>query len=398
MKKSVHILFVAAVSTFLLSVITATFACEPEDCEPCYEWDPDANGGNGDCVWQCDSGDACCEDGDGGGECCMSSSYCCGNACQECCHNSQCTGCKNCISYQCEDDDNNCTGCKSCSNGQCIDDDGNCTGCESCNNGQCEDDDDNCSGVQSCISSECKCDDSDQEPEEIANYDYDLSGLLSGIESAINAIPKLEVQDGLSLEINITATKEKKCCSPEDESFTEEIKLEGSGSISGTILIDILGTKDFHFEETWDGYGSINADLALDIGPSVSLGASASVSGIISGCNSICLAASGGANITITIVISGTGQVTVTCEETWLWDEFDLSVGFSASGSASTSASAAGTYYIGDGCEEEGFVVGCCQIGQLTVSASLSFEVGPWSYEVDSGDIGIWDGWDNGKC
>lgn len=338
MKKSVHLLF-AVTMLFIFGLADSTNACE-EECPACQVWDDDA-GEDGACVNDCESGEICCD-----GDCMDCSGVCCNDSC--------------------------------CESGVCCGD--------TC-----------CSEDQSCNTNEdCICDDSDEEPQELASYNYDASGLLSGIESAINSVPKLEASD-FSLEFDVTATKENKCCSPDDLNFTEELKVEGSGSLSGAILVDIFGTKDFSFEKTWPGYGSVSADFNLDIGPEFDLSASGSVSGAISGCGP-CLSAGGNAGITITLTVTGSGNVTVTCEETWFWDEFDMTVAFGASGSASVSAEAGGTYYDGDGCEDEGFVTGCCQIGHLEVHATLEFEVGPWSYEVDSGDIELWEGWNNGKC
>lgn len=86
MKKSVHVLFVVTMSFFLLSAITATFACEEEECDPCYEWDPDANGGNGGCVSKCEGGEDCCDNT------CYdpSTKICCDDGYGTVCNNTEC--------------------------------------------------------------------------------------------------------------------------------------------------------------------------------------------------------------------------------------------------------------------------------------------------------------------
>jgi len=161
MKKPIHLL-VAVIMLFLCDLSILTNACPPPDCDPCHEGDW--------CTWACDTGEVCCEEGNGGdGECCEDDSFCCNDACQECCkdylstddpvhcsedypfcENYVCVECltggdcigechDGCVSNSCWDNNSLCTGeCHGdCIDGECEDLDSLCNGCQHCTNGIC---------------------------------------------------------------------------------------------------------------------------------------------------------------------------------------------------------------------------------------------------------------------
>ena len=68
---------------------------------------------------------------------------------------SYCSGCCICVGCWCFDSDPCCTGCESCVSCACVDDDNNCTGCQSCNAGVCEDNNDNCHECEECVAAVC---------------------------------------------------------------------------------------------------------------------------------------------------------------------------------------------------------------------------------------------------
>jgi len=168
----------------------------------------------------------------------------------------------------------------------------------------------------------------------------------------------------------------------------------------------LLGSKDFEFKYEWDGVGGINANAAIDLGPIINASGNMGLSGTFSpDCETGCISGSVSAALDVGAKAEGSGSVTVYTKcipEEWDWFEWlhdlEFSVGFEAKGQATVGASGEASYYYGDGCTETS-EIGCCKIGTLKLSASISFNVCRRSYEVGCKDpVTIWDGIDNGKC
>ena len=169
----------AVFAAVLVCWSAAVFATGPGSCDPCYVWDPDANGGEGGCVWDCDGnqeccGDECCNPDDCcGGQCgCGTGQECCGNECcdpadccggqcgcgtgQECCGN-ECCDPADCCGDECCSASEECCGGECCDPADCCGDEC-CSESEECCGGECCDPAD-CCGDECCDSSDSCCED-----------------------------------------------------------------------------------------------------------------------------------------------------------------------------------------------------------------------------------------------
>lgn len=97
------------------------------------------------------------------------------------------------------------------------------------------------------------------------------------------------------------------------------------------------------------------------------------------------------------------GELNVETKTGWNWfdDLFSFYVNAEGNLGISVGASAGGNYYADSAgtCElsGSGFEVGCVSAGEGTFSGSVVFEIKNTNYSAGF-DIGLWDGWDNGKC
>jgi len=139
-----------------------------------------------------------------------------------------------------------CTGCCDCYYGSCFD--GYCGGCCDCNDCSCEDDDSKCTEAQICNGCECKCDDSDNETTQI-DYEPDVSGLLSSLESAIEEIPCVG-SAGITFDVSGQLNSKDVCCDESDTSYTECISGSADANVGAELSLDITNTKDFSFNKT----------------------------------------------------------------------------------------------------------------------------------------------------
>lgn len=299
------------------------------------------------------------------------------------------------------EDDSDCTGCESCQDCYCTDDNDNCSGCCICEDSDCVDEDDNCTGVQQCQDCNCVCDDPGEEWQG-SSYSFDTSGITSKLESAINAIPKVEC-DSINFSLSVSAQERDICCDVNDTSYSKEYKLSANASGDISITIDLLGTKDFDFHKEWPGVGGVDANAVIDLGPIVEAEGQMELSGIFSPeCRTGCISGAVSGSVDVGAKAQGSGSITVYTDIDWEWwkchiGNLEFSIGFDAHGQATIGGSGEASYYYGDGCTEES-EIGCCKIGTLTLSAGITFTICGHEYGVDSDEVVIWEGLTNGKC
>jgi len=241
----------------------------------------------------------------------------------------------------------------------------------------------------------CRCSAVGEEPWTVASYDLDLSGFTDTLKGVLDGLPKVEC-NSVGCTANISATCEHVCCDGDSTSYETACTLSGSGELNVDIGFDLLPSYDFSFEKTWSGVGSISATLELGITPSIVLVTGAGVTGNINPCpdSGASLLIGGYVKITAAITAGGTGALDLVIEETWLWDEFDVAINVSATGTASVDGGASGYYCVGDGCGVySGWNLECARIGDLEISANLAFSVpGFGDYSANSGTIELIDG------
>jgi len=338
------------------------------------------------CEYNChSSGDSCeCSD------LCSSNQHCCTDAGDYCCPDGEeCCDGDCCDTADCED----------CNNGVC---EYQCCSCEVCNNGICEFPDghdccdgSDCADVQICSGCKCTCDDSGNSWHDIS-YSYDASGLLNGIENAIDNIPRLSARN-FTLNFEVGAQEKEVCCDPEDTSYTSRKKLYGKGEVGGGVDITLVGLPEFEFNHEWEGVGGIDCNVVAGITGGAEVTANATISGFVEDCpdEEICLTAGGGADIDIDLTAEGGVSIRLYTCDNWLWDEHELPLTATISGSIGCGAGASGSYYVGKGCLGSGFELDCAYIDSVDFTAELEFEVWIWGPYTPSKTVTLWDGYDN---
>ncbi|MEM7246218.1 MAG: Ig-like domain-containing protein [Acidobacteriota bacterium] len=227
----------------------------------------------------------------------------------------------------------------------------------------------------------------DGEVTTIASVDFDFSDILSSVEGRLNTIPRVTAS-GFELTAGIAGLEGMECCTADGDP-TAYLQLTGAADAAGTIDI-ALTPFAADFDATWEGYGSVDVDIT--IGPTVTLRPAFAVSASGRDGECPCVTLSGDASIGITATYGGEVAVTLMINRTWLWDDFSVGLGATATASISTTACAGGDYLIGDECPAPpgtGFQNGTAGIGGVSTVATLAFTVAGLEYETSTGDIEI---------
>jgi hypothetical protein len=231
------------------------------------------------------------------------------------------------------------------------------------------------------VTADCEdgCDESEEEITELPTVDIDASKLLSGIEQAINSIPKLEAS-GFGLTAKFSGSVGKECCEEELVTFATAT---GSVNVTGSIGFNGLPTPEVEFAKTWQGVGSIDARLGASLTPKVGITGTVGAGGRTSGCGA-CLNLAGSVSLTGSIEAFGGGELELIIEETWLWDETSVETDVSITGKISVTGSAKGDYFRGEGCGIAGFQNGCASLSDVKGKLKLSFKVAGVGYSAES--------------
>lgn len=369
-RQYLHVCILIGIS-MLLSAQTQACPCPP--CPPCYSQTgsyPNCN-----CSYNCTGCQSCVSDS------CVN---CGGDPTKSCCDNTTCYN-------------SNYDQCCNQGNGHTCPKDHQCCGSSCCdpNPPTCK----LCDGEGNCVP---KCDDSNNATV-YGKFEVGIGSFTDGIEKAIESIRVVDIDADIDFMLMGQLNKKSKCCDICDEQFTTTIW--GSTGLEFTVTIewDVLNIPDINIDKSFLGKGHVKGELEVDLEPVISASGSGTADGIYIGCDSTCWSASGSISASLGGQLEVEGELNVETKTGWNWfdDLFSFYVNAEGNLGISVGASAGGNYYADSAgtCElsGSGFEVGCVSAGEGTFSGSVVFEIKNTNYSAGF-DIGLWDGWDNGKC
>jgi len=276
--------------------------------------------------------------------------------------------------------DVNCPTCKSCNcEGNCYYPEGN----------ECTPDPDSCGGTgQTCQGCKCKC----YAPpgSESVERSTGLSNLASGIESAIDGIPRVTAS-GFGASVSFSASKTKQCCDPDDSGPVDRYCMSGSVDLEGTVGVDIPALG-WSWEKEWSGVGSIECSLGIEVTPTITVESSASAGGCESACGA-CLTLSGSANASGSLLVEAGGTIALQSQTGWTWlDNLQFEASATASAEVSMSAWGSGTWKTGSECCFTGLRINSYGVSNVEATGTLEFVVLGFEYNATSDPITLIEG------